>query len=393
MKDQIQKLKVQSSGFVILFAVVFSGILLAVGLGVANIALKEINFSTSARATNDAFLAADTGVECALYNDKEGSLSFVDSGSGEVSCLGIDLLLEVTVSGSVSTWEFVIPPDTIPGQDYCSIVTVAKDVNQYYTTTDIVSKGYNVGDDECSYNLNRVERELKVTYSTVPVPEPVAYWKFDETSGTTAVDSSFTGGNNGTLFGWNMVVNPWVAGQVNNALNFTGADETVSSGSSNLDDLSSFTFSLLIRPDTAGERVLISKSDNLGSSGGYRVALTATKAIFFSKNFSGGTNLVRRTADNFITVDGTTWTHLVVTWDGGSSTSGVHIYKSEDGGDLGEALYGTSSDGVGTKLIDAALNFVIGNTAQVNRDFDGLIDEVKVFDKVLSNYEMTTFLP
>ena len=57
-------------GFVILFAVTLASILLTISLGVSNIALREIKFSTSAKDTNDAFFAADTGTECALFNDK-----------------------------------------------------------------------------------------------------------------------------------------------------------------------------------------------------------------------------------------------------------------------------------------------------------------------------------
>ena len=41
-----------------------------------NISLKEIKFGTSARDTNDAFFAADTGAECALFNDKSTQTNF-----------------------------------------------------------------------------------------------------------------------------------------------------------------------------------------------------------------------------------------------------------------------------------------------------------------------------
>ena len=49
----IKKIK-KNRGFVILFAVTLSSILLAIALGVANIALKEIRFGTSAKDTNEA---------------------------------------------------------------------------------------------------------------------------------------------------------------------------------------------------------------------------------------------------------------------------------------------------------------------------------------------------
>ena len=46
MIKKIQNNKYYKNGFVILYAMVISSILLAITLGVLNIALKEINFST-----------------------------------------------------------------------------------------------------------------------------------------------------------------------------------------------------------------------------------------------------------------------------------------------------------------------------------------------------------
>src|SRR6188472_3700914 len=60
----------KNKGFVILFAVTISSILLAIALGVANIALKEVKFGTSAKDTNNAFFAADAAIELVLFNDK-----------------------------------------------------------------------------------------------------------------------------------------------------------------------------------------------------------------------------------------------------------------------------------------------------------------------------------
>src|SRR3989338_669621 len=78
------------SGFVILFAVTLSAILLAMALGISNIAFKEVRFGTNARDPNDAFFAADTGLECSLFNDKKGQEKFIiDSPvSLSISCMG-----------------------------------------------------------------------------------------------------------------------------------------------------------------------------------------------------------------------------------------------------------------------------------------------------------------
>ncbi len=155
------------SGFAILFAVTLSSILLTIALGVANIALREVKFSTSTRFTNEAFFAADTGVECAFYNDRSTSTSFLESGgSGVVSCLGQD---DIALQGSFNDgWVFVLSGLGSSGQG-CAKVSVIKvndtamDPPRIVTT--IFSKGYNIGDELCdSTNPNRIEREIKTTY-------------------------------------------------------------------------------------------------------------------------------------------------------------------------------------------------------------------------------------
>ncbi|HEV7424440.1 MAG TPA: hypothetical protein VGO21_04595, partial [Candidatus Paceibacterota bacterium] len=75
------------SGFVILFAVTLASIILAVTLGAINVALKEIKFSTNAKDTNNAFFAADVGVECAEYYDKSTINAFPVAGPAtSISC-------------------------------------------------------------------------------------------------------------------------------------------------------------------------------------------------------------------------------------------------------------------------------------------------------------------
>ncbi len=128
------------AGFVILFAVTLSSILLSIALGVANIALKEVKFGTSAKDTNDAFFAADTGIEYVLFNDKPPSI--------------------YTAPG---TWNVTVPGLGSAGTS-CAKVNVTKTGPPSIRTT-IISKGYNTGDSSCNpTNSNRIERELLITY-------------------------------------------------------------------------------------------------------------------------------------------------------------------------------------------------------------------------------------
>ena len=136
----IKKIK-KNKGFVLLFAVTLAAIFLSIALGVASVALREINFSTSAKDTNDAFFAADSGIEQALYNDKTSGF-YPDNGK---------------VSFTV--------PNLGSASQSCASVTVDKTVSP---TVIITANGYNISNGSCnSTNPNRVERELVTTYSGV----------------------------------------------------------------------------------------------------------------------------------------------------------------------------------------------------------------------------------
>lgn len=147
-------------GFVILFAVTISSILLSIALGVANISLNELRFSTSARATNDAFFAADTGAECALLYDREDEANNAFTGSATINCAGAPIVLD----GFAPTWTFIIPNLGSTGES-CSKVTVYKNVVPPNIFTTITAKGFNIGDANCeSTSLNRIEREIRLSY-------------------------------------------------------------------------------------------------------------------------------------------------------------------------------------------------------------------------------------
>ncbi len=154
----MKKLK-EKKGFVLLFTVLLAAVVLAVSLEAANVAFREIGFSTSARDTNEAFFAADTGVECALYNDKAGDVSFVQTGgSGSINCMGS----AIPVSGSYPIWNFIVSGLGESGNG-CSRVSVDKSNLPIVALT---SYGYNEGGSSCnSTAANLVERELEVTFN------------------------------------------------------------------------------------------------------------------------------------------------------------------------------------------------------------------------------------
>lgn len=156
----------KNKGIALLFSIMLSMIFFTIAIGVLNIAVKELNFNSSAKDANNAFFAMDSGVECALYNDKANSIVFADPGASDISCLGTNF----TLNGPFPNFSFTI---TGLGSDNnsCAIVTVSKTIDNAdpanpVTITKIISKGYNLGGNgDCVLNVpSRVERVFEVNY-------------------------------------------------------------------------------------------------------------------------------------------------------------------------------------------------------------------------------------
>ncbi|MFA6353357.1 MAG: glycine-rich domain-containing protein [Candidatus Paceibacterota bacterium] len=158
---QCLKRKSSSSGFVLLFAVTISAIILSITLGLTNIAFNEIKFSTSVKDSNNAFYAADTGYECALFNDKSATSAFDPTNPTSPLSITCNKSSSITVNKDIMSpiWNFNMNGLGIGGQS-CAQVTVDKHTSLF----SITSKGYNISD--CSLiSAGRVERELKINYS------------------------------------------------------------------------------------------------------------------------------------------------------------------------------------------------------------------------------------
>ncbi len=139
MKNKIlQKIK-NEKGMALLFAVMMTSALLLVALGISQISYKEGLFSIEARDSARAFLAADTGIECAMYMDANGAFSTSTTSTIPFSCHNIN----VTVYASSST-QFNFPLPVSPNS--CAMMYIDKGIVVGTTTaTRIDVYGYNIG--------------------------------------------------------------------------------------------------------------------------------------------------------------------------------------------------------------------------------------------------------
>ena len=156
-------------GFVILFAVTLSAILLTIAVGVANIALREVKFSTNARNTNDAFFAADVGIECAEYYDRTPpDNSFIGTSPIQMNCAGND---DIVIKNVISNkWTFAVSGLGSTGKGCAEVIVDKTGSCGTASFPDcVISKGYNnatvaTNSDQCDFSSNAVEREIKVIY-------------------------------------------------------------------------------------------------------------------------------------------------------------------------------------------------------------------------------------
>jgi hypothetical protein len=234
------------------------------------------------------------------------------------------------------------------------------------------------------YNIGATLKVNKPSYTGLD-SGLVGFWSFDgqDISGTTAFDRSGLG-NNGTISGAART-----AGRIGQALEFDGVDDYVDALSPDpLDDLRTFTVSAWIKPDSMGEGDFgrITDKRNLGTVGwdfftcSSGAAPTCTDAIRLRQAFgtSGGvwdspSNSVARNV----------WQHVVVTYNSNSTANDPSFYIN---GASVAVTEGTAPSG--SYSSDGAVNFTIGNTPDTTRTFDGAIDEVRIYNRVLTSDEI-----
>lgn len=210
------------------------------------------------------------------------------------------------------------------------------------------------------------------TPTPTPAP-PVGWWKFDEGAGIQALDSS---GNNNT---GNLVNGPaWSAdrlGGVGKALSFDGINDLVNAGSGvSLNLTNNLTISAWIFPRTFGGGGFGRIVDKTGGAVGYGLMLDNTNiANGFSFVAAGGgwTSL-----SNIITLN--SWQHVAATYNFGT----VNFYVN--------GVLRSTRSGVPAISSSSIQSLIIGNRADNLRQFNGIIDDLRIYNKVLSTSEIQT---
>lgn len=201
----------------------------------------------------------------------------------------------------------------------------------------------------------------------------VGYWKLDETSGTTAIDS--LDDHNGLT---NATVNQ--AGIINTAYSFNGTNQEVKLKDTNSLVYSDISLAVWVYLNNlTAEQYPIYKIDSTATRRfGFQIF---SNRIYFSKHFgSAGGWAVSKD----ITGMSGAWHYIVATH---SDTNGTALYW--DGN-----LVDYNSSATSTLTTTTAFEYYIGRfngslTASTNYWFNGKIDEVGLWNKVLTSTEVT----
>ncbi|GEM_PF-1801059 len=185
----------------------------------------------------------------------------------------------------------------------------------------------------------------------------VGWWSFDEGEGEIAKDKS-SSGNAGSVHGAQ-----WAKGVSGSCLNFDGRDDYVDCGNNPSFYPVNITVEMWVKPSGGQESAII--AGYLPNYKGY---------MLFNHRFSvyDGTE---KQADASYSLEPQEWAYIVGTFDGNT----VKVYKN---GRL-------ESSAQQTKLLLSGANVTIGKASHYDGAyFHGLIDEVKIYNRALSNAEI-----
>lgn len=218
-------------------------------------------------------------------------------------------------------------------------------------------------------------------------PGPVGYWKADEGVGTMAYDSSGYN-NDGTLYNHTA----WADGKSGTALDFDGVDDCVGvPDSPSLDVTNNITVEVWVNPRSYGKTPdeygqyhagIVSKANAYSLSFIYSSA-THTQIQFFLNTTA--TQPVRAVKTDNISLALNQWHHIAGVYDGNNVT----IYL--DGSKNASRSYVDAATLVSNdQALTIGWDNYLGTSA---RRFDGLIDEVRIYNRTLERPEILADMP
>lgn len=210
----------------------------------------------------------------------------------------------------------------------------------------------------------------------IPSDGLVAYWNFDENSDTTVADSSGIG-HTGTF--QNMDATAWTTGVAGYGLGFDGTDDQIliphQEDLNFADEDFSISFWIVqFNHENSGRYIVKGSWSDPKSGKRYEVFHHSSGEVRFSIDDDSVKSRVQLPDDEFVTGN---WVHVVAIRD--TANDELRLYANGE-------LKGSAVDETGDISQDEEL--FLGGTVDENSFFDGFMDEVAIYNRVLSDEEI-----
>jgi len=206
---------------------------------------------------------------------------------------------------------------------------------------------------------------LSLVFAGSACAELIAWWRLDEGFGTIATDSSGNG-YDGDVVG----DAEWVEGQLGNALHFNGSNASVRAPHIPLNSRT-FTIMMWVNPELyTSEQIVFSQRQS-----------SATDTDMHFRIYGPGSGRVRmgfynNDLDTTMTLEEDNWYHITFWYDFENQNRRIYIDGTLEAEAAATPYLGTSG------------NTVIGSWATASQWFQGIIDDVQIYDHALSDNEI-----
>jgi hypothetical protein len=211
----------------------------------------------------------------------------------------------------------------------------------------------------------------------------VAYFKLDETSGTTAADSSGRG-NDGTVIGTNvawvegrdggaLAINAPATGDVADRLEFPTAGMSPAAGT-----ISIWLYLADPQPASSGRYIFGHTSNGTGRAFADRLQIYMQDGSNVSRKIDLGLGGAHTTKADIVELPMSQWVHLALTWN-----NGAYVLYID-----GESVANGSYSGLTT--FRSIANFGNDGCGDPYEAFSGMLDEARVYNRAITATEVKT---
>ncbi|NCC23336.1 MAG: DUF1566 domain-containing protein [Alphaproteobacteria bacterium] len=232
------------------------------------------------------------------------------------------------------------------------------------------------------YNRALSASDVSLLYETTkpagPLDGLVGWWKLDETSGTTAVDSSGNG-NDGTMQSGLDAGSESTPGKIGTALDFDGVDDRIEIGDDPVLNPADWTLSAWFRVDATtadGSQEIMCKSSAGDTNFDYCMNFDQPQNSFRCMYRNAGSWVIAQ--NDAVVVDIGRFYHGTCVYDSVTNTLSAYL----------DAALMEGQDGLGVTPPNTADPVLIGRRMTNSDEFNGKIDDVRIYNRALTADEI-----